>query len=106
MANKHYPVKPARSFEEQAQRLTGLHDLEIENPDRARHIFSTVNYYRLTTYGKHLRRQDDPERFVTAFRWMICTICISSTWGCATRFCPCLSFLKCSCAPSSRIIWR
>jgi len=63
MANKHYPVKPARSFEEQAQRLTELHDLEIENPDRARHIFSTVNYYRLTTYGKHLRRQDDPSRF-------------------------------------------
>ena len=59
----YQPVKPARSFDEQAQRLTELHDLTIENPDRARHIFSTVNYYRLTTYGKHLRRLDDPDRF-------------------------------------------
>ena len=58
------PVKPARSFEEQARRLTALHGLDIENPDRARHIFSTVNYYRLTTYGDHLRRKDDPERFI------------------------------------------
>ena len=64
MAVKPYPVKPARSFEEQAKRLTELHGLDIENPDRARHIFSTVNYYRLTTYGSHLRRSDDPERFV------------------------------------------
>ena len=32
--------------------------------EHARHIFSTVNYYRLTTYGKHLRREDDPERFI------------------------------------------
>lgn len=58
------PVKPARSFEEQAKRLTALHGLDIENPDRARYIFSTVNYYRLTTYGDHLRRKDDPERFI------------------------------------------
>ena len=64
MAVKPYPVKPARSFEEQAKRLTELHGLDIENPDRARHIFSTVNYYRLTTYGNHLRQADDPERFV------------------------------------------
>ena len=59
-----HPVKPARSFEEQAQRLTELHGLTIENTDRAQHIFSTVNYYRLSGYGKHLRRADDPERFV------------------------------------------
>jgi len=57
------PVKPARSYEEQAQRLMEIHNLETGNPDRARHILSTVNYYRLTTYGKHLRRQDDPELF-------------------------------------------
>ena len=63
MVTKPYPVKPARSFEEQAQRLTELHGLEIENPDRARHIFSTVNYYRLTTYGNHLRKADQPSRF-------------------------------------------
>ncbi|MBP3427435.1 MAG: Abi family protein [Clostridia bacterium] len=56
-------VKPARSFEEQAQRLTELHGLDVGNADRARHLFSTVNYYRLTTYGNHLRRADDPERF-------------------------------------------
>ncbi|MBP3657235.1 MAG: Abi family protein [Clostridia bacterium] len=66
MARKkaYAPVKPARSFEEQAQRLTELHSLDVGNADRAQHIFSTVNYYRLTTYGKHLRRSDDPERFV------------------------------------------
>ena len=62
--NKTYaPVKPARSYEEQAKRLFDVHNLRIENADRARHIFSTVNYYRLTTYGKHLRRENDPERF-------------------------------------------
>ena len=43
------PVKPARSYEEQAQRLMDVHNLETGNPDRARHILSTVNYYRLTT---------------------------------------------------------
>ena len=65
MAKRIYaPVKPARSFEEQAARLSQLHDLEIENPDRARHIFSTVNYYRLSQYGNHMRRADDPERFI------------------------------------------
>ena len=58
------PVKPARSYEEQAERLYDVHNLYVENADRARHIFSTVNYYRLTTYGKHLRQADDPERFV------------------------------------------
>lgn len=58
------PVKPARSYEEQAQRLFEVHGLRVENADRARHILSTVNYYRLTTYGKHLRRPDDPEKFI------------------------------------------
>lgn len=58
------PVKPARSYEEQAQRLLEVHNLRVENADRARHILSTVNYYRLTTYGKHLRRPDDPEKFI------------------------------------------
>ena len=58
------PVKPARSFEEQAERLTKLHGLIIDNPARAQQIFTNVNYYRLTTYGKHLRRADDPERFI------------------------------------------
>lgn len=58
------PVKPARSYEEQARRLTDVHNLQIENADRARRILSTVNYYRLTTYGKHLRKADDPEKFV------------------------------------------
>lgn len=58
------PVKPARSYEEQARRLFEVHNLNVENTDHAQHILSTVNYYRLTTYGKHLRRSDDPERFV------------------------------------------
>ena len=58
------PVKPARSYEEQAQRLLDVHNLDVQNADRARHILSTVNYYRLTTYGKHLRQESDPERFV------------------------------------------
>lgn len=58
------PVKPARSYEEQAQRLFEVHNLRVENDDRARSILSTVNYYRLTTYGKHLRRADDPEKFI------------------------------------------
>lgn len=57
------PVKPARSYEEQARRLFDVHNLHVENADRARHIFSTVNYYRLTTYGKHLRCENNPERF-------------------------------------------
>lgn len=58
------PVKPARSYEDQARRLMETHGLKVENIDRARHQLSTVNYYRLTTYGKHLRRADDPERFI------------------------------------------
>ena len=61
---KHAPVKPARSYEEQMGRLASLHALQIGEEKRAREILSTVNYYRLTTYGKHLRREDDPERFV------------------------------------------
>lgn len=64
MAKKTYaPVKPARSYEEQARRLMEAHNLEIGDIEHARAILSTVNYYRLTTYGKHLRRPDDPERF-------------------------------------------
>ena len=65
MPKKTYaPVKPARSYEEQARRLMEAHGLEIGDIDHARDILSTVNYYRLTTYGKHLRRIDDPERFI------------------------------------------
>ena len=58
------PVKPARSYEEQARRLMEAHGLGIGDIGHAREILSTVNYYRLTTYGKHLRRPDDPERFL------------------------------------------
>lgn len=58
------PVKPARSYEDQAHRLTEAHNLDVGDVRRAQEIFSTVNYYRLTTYGKHLRREDDPDRFV------------------------------------------
>ncbi len=58
------PVKPARSYEGQIKRLTDAHGLLVTDERRARHILSTVNYYRLTTYGKHLRRPDDPERFL------------------------------------------
>lgn len=63
-AKIYAPVKPARSYEEQAERLMAVHNLDAGNTDRARHILSTVNYYRLTTYGKHLRKPDDPEQFV------------------------------------------
>lgn len=62
--NAFSPVKPARSYAEQAQRLMEVHNLEVGNADRARHILSTVNYYRLTTYGKHLRRQNNAELFM------------------------------------------
>ncbi len=58
------PVKPARSYEDQAQRLLTVHNLSVGNPDRAKYILSTVNYYRLSAYGKHLRRADDPEKFI------------------------------------------
>jgi len=58
------PVKPARSYEGQIERLTQAHGLLVGDAQRARAILSTVNYYRLTTYGKHLRRPDDPERFL------------------------------------------
>lgn len=66
MAKKkvYSPVKPARSYAEQAQRLIDAHGLTVEDPERAKRLLSTVNYYRLTTYGKHLRRADDPERFM------------------------------------------
>ena len=57
-------VKPARSYEGQIERLTDAHGLIVTDSARAKQILSTVNYYRLTTYGKHLRREDDPERFV------------------------------------------
>ena len=62
---KHYhPVKPARSYSEQFSRLTDVHGLIIDDEARARYILSTVNYYRLTTYGKHLRRADNPDLFL------------------------------------------
>ncbi|MBR5224907.1 MAG: Abi family protein [Clostridia bacterium] len=57
-------VKPARSYEGQIERLTDAHGLIVSDSARAKQILSTVNYYRLTTYGKHLRQEDDPERFV------------------------------------------
>lgn len=57
-------VKPARSYEGQIERLTDAHGLIVTDSARAKQILSTVNYYRLTTYGKHLRREDDPERFM------------------------------------------
>lgn len=64
MSKRTYaPVKPARSYEEQARRLLETHNLQIGDMQHAQAILSTVNYYRLTTYGKHLRRADDPERF-------------------------------------------
>lgn len=53
MKKKIYtPVKPARSYEEQARRLTDLHGLQIDDLQKAHRILSTVNYYRLTTYGQ------------------------------------------------------
>ena len=62
---KHnHPVKPARSYSEQFSRLTDVHGLIIDDEARARYILSTVNYYRLTTYGKHLRRADNPDLFL------------------------------------------
>ena len=57
-------VKPARSYEGQIERLTDAHGLIVRDAAKAKRILSTVNYYRLTTYGKHLRRENDPERFV------------------------------------------
>ena len=54
------PVKPARSFEEQARRLTALHGLDIEKPDRARHIFSTVNYYRFLMIRRPPEKEGRP----------------------------------------------
>lgn len=66
MANQptYAPVKPARSYEGQIRRLVSAHGLTISDEKRAMEILSTVNYYRLTTYGKHLRQKEDPERFV------------------------------------------
>lgn len=58
------PVKPARSYEGQIERLTAAHGLTVQDKAAVRRILSTVNYYRLTTYGKHLRKPDDPERFL------------------------------------------
>lgn len=63
-SKRYFPVKPARSYQEQLSRLTEIHGLTIGDEARARYILSTVNYYRLTTYGKHLRREDDPEKFL------------------------------------------
>lgn len=66
MANpkrRYAPVKPARSYGEQIVRLSDVHGLTIGDPERAERILSTVNYYRLTTYGKQLRCPDAPERF-------------------------------------------
>ena len=61
---RYHPVKPARSYSEQFSRLTDVHGLIIDDEARARYILSTVNYYRLTTYGKHLRRADNPDLFL------------------------------------------
>jgi len=62
--HSYAPVKPARSYEGQIERLIQAHGLIIGDSQKAKEILSTVNYYRLTTYGKHLRRADDPEMFV------------------------------------------
>lgn len=64
MGRKPAPVKPARSYEEQIRRMAERHGLIVEDMEGAKQILSTVNYYRLTTYGKQLRRADDPERFL------------------------------------------
>lgn len=66
MANQptYAPVKSARSYEGQIKRLVSAHGLMISDEKRAMEILSTVNYYRLTTYGKHLRQKEDPERFI------------------------------------------
>ena len=61
---RYHPVKPARSYSEQFSRLTDVHGLIIDDEARAHYILSTVNYYRLTTYGKHLRRADNPDLFL------------------------------------------
>ena len=58
------PIKPARSYEGQIERLIKAHSLQIDDEKRAKAILSTVNYYRLTTYGKHLRSKEDAERFM------------------------------------------
>ena len=43
MKRIYTPVKPARSYEEQARRLSEIHGLEIGDPERVRRIFATRN---------------------------------------------------------------
>ena len=57
------PLKPARNYEEQIDRLIQFHALEIEDRDAAAEILSRVNYYRLSAYGIGLTRKDDREKY-------------------------------------------
>ncbi|MFQ9448675.1 MAG: Abi family protein [Christensenellales bacterium] len=105
-SKKYFPVKPARSYEEQLTRLSEIHDLTIGDPDRARYILSTVNYYRLTTYGKHLRRADDPEKFQPGVTLETLFGLYQFDMNLRHLLLPVLEFLRCSCAPKSPISWR
>ena len=42
-SKRYFPVKPARSYQEQLSRLTETHGLIIDDEARARYILSTVN---------------------------------------------------------------
>ncbi len=45
------PLKSPKTYAEQIQHLQENHGLLIEDPEKAKEILKTVNYYRLSAYG-------------------------------------------------------
>lgn len=57
------PLKPALTYEQQIQKLSENHRLEITDREGALFILKSVNYYRLSGYGIGLRRKDNNELY-------------------------------------------
>ena len=58
-------LKPALTYEEQIERLSTVHNLEIKDTDSAIEIIKRVNYYRLSGYGIGLKDKKNQERYIS-----------------------------------------
>ncbi|MGI6236214.1 MAG: Abi family protein [Candidatus Excrementavichristensenella sp.] len=58
------PLKEAKTYQEQIEKLVDFHCLEVPDRSRAEDILSTVNYYRLSGYGIGLKQPNDPDKYL------------------------------------------
>lgn len=57
-------LKPALTYEEQVERLITVHNLSIDDTEKAIRTLKRVNYYRLSAYGIGLTQTEDPEKYI------------------------------------------